>query len=213
MKVFKTVIVDDHKLFRKGLRLILQDMNNIEVVAEASNGQEFLDLLNRIKPDMVLMDINMPLINGIEATSEALKRYPELKIIALSMFGESEYYERMVEAGVKGFLLKNSDSSELENALQMVIQGQTYFSQELLLNIINQKNQPKSYTAVPLSNRETEVLQFMCKGLTNAEIAESMFISQRTVDRHKANLLSKTNCKNSIGLVMYAVKHNLVKVQ
>lgn len=212
MRKQKTIIVDDHKLFRNGLRLILREIENIEVISEASNGREFLNQIEVLEPDLVLMDINMPGINGIEATREAMKKYPNLKIVALSMFGEPEYYEEMVDAGVKGFLLKNSDSTELENALQMVIDGKSYFSQELLLNIINRKNEPEAQHLHQLSKRETEVLNLMCKGFSNAEIADALFISQRTVDRHKANLMSKTECKNSISLVMYAVKHNLVKI-
>jgi DNA-binding NarL/FixJ family response regulator len=135
-KVLDVIIVDDHSLFRNGLKILLTTAGQFNVVAEAENGKEFLDILPHIQPDIVLMDIDMPVLDGIEATKEALKKYPDLKVITLSLFGEEEYYYKMIEAGVKGFLLKNSDINEVKNALITVWQGGKYFSQELLYNVV-----------------------------------------------------------------------------
>jgi len=208
MNKIKTVIVDDHNLFRNGLKFILNQFENIEVVGEASNGKEFLILLENITlPDIVLLDINMPILNGIEAAKISLQKYPKLKIIVLSMYGESEYYNTMIDIGVKGFILKDCDNKELKEAIERVHAGGTYFSQEILISLIKEK---KSNEKINLTKREKEILELICKGYSNNEIAEKLFISQRTVERHRANLLEKTNSKNSISLVVFALKNKLV---
>ncbi|RUT78334.1 response regulator transcription factor [Ancylomarina longa] len=213
MEDYKIIIVDDHRIFRKGLRFLLDDMEGINVVGEAENGKEFLTLLKITSADIILMDINMPEMDGIEATIKALDRFPELKIIVLSMHGEEQYYDKMVEAGAKGFLLKNSDVDELSKALHTIGAGGTYFSQELLVGILNKRKQQKHPSEViQFTDRELEVLQLICKGHNNNKIAEELFISIRTVERHRANLLSKTNCSNSIAMVMYAVKNNIIEI-
>jgi len=213
MKEQKVIIVDDHKIFRKGLRFLLDDMDNINVVGEAENGHEFLDLINVTEVDIILMDINMPKMNGIDATIEALRENPNLKIVVLSMHGEEQYYDKMVEAGVKGFLLKNSDVDELSAALLTVGSGGSYFSQELLVGILNKRKQQKNPSEiVHFTDRELEVLQLICKGFSNNKIADTLFISIRTVERHRANLLSKTNCTNSIAMVMYAIKNSIIEI-
>lgn len=214
-EIIRVVIVDDHGLFRNGLKLLLGTTNQIQVAGEAANGIEFLELLNTIEPDVVLMDIDMPGMDGIEATRRALAMKPSLKIITLSMFGEDEYYYQMIEAGVKGFLLKNSELNELKQAIQQVAAGRTYFSEELLLNMlknIKTVNVAEKQGHVNLSDREIEVLQQICKGLSNNEIADALHISKRTVDKHRANLLEKTNCRNTASLVMYALKHKLIEL-
>jgi len=213
MKEYRLAIVDDHKMFRSGLRFLLNDIPEIKVVGEASNGLEFLELAAKDIIDIVLMDINMPEMNGLEATREALKLYPKLKIIVLSMHGEEEYYDQMVDAGVQGFLLKNSGVEDLSAALQTVISGGTYFSQELLVGILDKKKQRIFQDeVVKLTQRELEVLKLVCEGFCNTDIAEKLFISHRTVDRHRSNLLSKTGCPNSTSLVMYAVKNRIIEV-
>ncbi|MCZ4695057.1 DNA-binding response regulator [Ancylomarina euxinus] len=213
MKEYRLAIVDDHKMFRSGLRFLLNDIPEMKVVGEASNGLEFLDLAANEIIDIALMDINMPKMNGLEATCEALKLYPKLKIIVLSMHGEEEYYDQMLDAGVQGFLLKNSGVEELNAALQAVINGGTYFSQELLVGILDKKKQKQFQNeVVKLTQRELEVLKLICEGFCNTDIAEKLFISHRTVDRHRSNLLSKTGCPNSTSLVMYAVKNKIIEV-
>lgn len=214
LPVYTIVIVDDHSLFRNGLRILLTASGQFNVIGEAENGKEFIELLDHLTPDIVLMDIDMPVLDGIEATRLALKKTPSLKVISLSMFGEEEYYYKMIEAGVKGFLLKNSDINEVRSAIQTVAQGGKYFSQELLYNVVkNIRSTAKDIeTTETLSEREIEVLIQICKGLSNNEIAENLHISKRTVDKHRANLLDKTNSKNTAHLVMYAIKHKLIDI-
>jgi len=209
MEKHKIIIVDDHQLFRNGLKFILNEIKNIQVVGEASNGQEFLDLLEYGIPDLVLMDINMPVMNGVTAAKIALEKYPHLNILVLSMYGETEYYNTMIDIGVKGFILKDVDNKELEDSINKVISGGTYFSQELLLNLIKNKSFNEN---IILTKREKEVLELICKGYSNQQISDQLFISQRTVERHRSNLLLKTDSKNSISLVLYAIRHKLISI-
>ncbi|MDP2339047.1 MAG: response regulator transcription factor [Bacteroidota bacterium] len=210
----KVIIVDDHTLFRNGLRILLNNMENYHVTGEAANGKKFLDLLKINIPDLVLMDISMPVMDGIEAATIAHEMYPDLKIITLSMYGEEDYYYKMVNAGVKGFVLKNSDIKEVKTALDVVYSGGSFFSSELLQTLVNSlKSSPKSkeFHAV-LSEREMEILILICQGLSNQEIAHQLFISKRTVDKHRANILEKSESKNTAQLVVYAIKNRLVEL-
>lgn len=210
----KVLLVDDHKLFRKGLRMLIDTLGRFEVSGEASGGVEFLNMLDHSKPDIVMLDIAMPEMDGIEAARQALMKYPDLKIITLSMFGEQDYYFKMVDAGVKGFLLKNSDFSEVRMALETVMEGGNYFSRELLMNLVNSlKNSPEEMTPdSPLSDREREIILLICKGMSTQEIADSLCLSKRTVDSHRANILLKTGCRNTASLVVYAIKEKLVEL-
>jgi DNA-binding NarL/FixJ family response regulator len=214
MSKTKIILVDDHALFRNGLRILLNTIPNVEVIGESGNGKQFLELLETQMPDIALMDINMPIMDGIEATQLATDKYPDIKIIALSMFGEEDYYYKMINAGVKGFLLKNSEINEVVEAIKQVMQGGSFFSQELLYNVIKNFNPHKDVELelTNLSKREVQVLEEICKGLSNQEIADSLFISKRTVDKHRANLLSKTNSKNTANLIMYAIKNKLIAI-
>lgn len=213
---FKILIVDDHALFRSGLRLLLSSNANYEVIGEASNGIEMLKCLETTLPDVVLLDISMPVMNGIQAATEAFMLFPDLKIITLSMYGEEDYYFKMVNLGVKGFLLKNSDINEVLSALESVLDGGSYFSQELLFNLVSNLRSSNETAAeeneASLSNRELEILLLISKGMTNNEIAESLYISKRTVDKHRANILEKTQCKNTANLVVYAIKNKMVVI-
>ncbi len=211
---YRIILVDDHTLFRNGLRILLNNFEKYQVIAEASNGKEFLDLLDTTPVDIVLLDIAMPEMDGIEAAQIALSKYPTLKIITLSMYGEEDYYFKMVSAGVKGFLLKNSDINEVHDALDSVIEGGSFFSQELLFNLVSslKSSAENGKINTDLSERELEILLFICKGYSNLEIARKLFISKRTVDKHRANILAKTNCKNTANLVVFAIKNNLVEI-
>lgn len=214
MEQIKITLVDDHALFRNGLKILLSANHEIQVISEAGNGKEFLEVIAKNLPHIVLMDINMPVMDGVEATQAAMEKYPELKIIALSMFGEEDYYYRMINAGVKGFMLKNSEINEVIEAIKQVNKGNSYFSQELLYNVIKNFKPHKEVATelAALSKRELQVLEEICKGLSNQEIADNLFISKRTVDKHRANLLSKTNSKNTANLIMYAIKNKLIAI-
>ncbi len=205
-------LADDHALFREGLALLLAGCDNIREVLEVNNGRELLNILQDRQLDLVLMDIEMPEMNGIEATREVLKRYPEIKIIALSMYGNENYYSEMIEAGAKGFLLKNSSFEDVNRAVGEVMEGNNYFSPEILDAIIRNLNRKTKRHNNDLTEREIEILYHICKGLSNQEIANQLFISKRTVDKHRENLLMKTQSKNTVGLVIYAIKNHIVEV-
>jgi DNA-binding NarL/FixJ family response regulator len=202
-------IVDDHQLFRSGLQFILESEPDIEVVIEASNGKQFLSFLDSIVPNVVLMDINMPEMDGIEASRRAIEKFPDLHILVLSMYSDIDYYNTMIDIGVKGFILKDIENKELGTAIRKIHNGGNYFSQELLLRLI--KNKPDG-TQIELTKREKEVLELICQGFSNQEISDKLYISQRTVERHRSSLLEKTNSKNSISLVIYSIKNNLIKI-
>jgi DNA-binding NarL/FixJ family response regulator len=209
------IIVDDHLIFRQGLKSIITLENIANVIGEASNGIELIELLSDLKPDLVLMDIDMPRMNGLDATEKALEILPELKVIAFSMFSDEEYYYKMIDRGVKGFILKTSGINELETAIQNVMSGDTYFSNELLRKIINnfgRTNTTKQTALENLTEREIEILQLICLGLSTEQIAEKLFISPKTVKSHKSNLLEKTVCKNTPALILFAIKNKIVEI-
>jgi DNA-binding NarL/FixJ family response regulator len=213
MEKIRIIIADDHQLFRNGLKILLNSFPEFEVVGEASNGGEFVNLMNTIDADIALMDINMPEMDGIDATRKGLRENPSINIIALSMYGEEEYYYKMVDAGAKGYLLKDSDITEVREAILTVSRGGSYFSQELLHHVIQKiKHREQETRSANLSRREKEILQKICEGLSNQEIAESLFISKRTVDNHRANLLGKTNSKNTASLILFAIKNKLIEI-
>lgn len=213
----KIILVDDHDILRKGLKVILSQLQFAEIIGEARTGKEFLKLMETLQPDIVLMDISMPEMDGIEATKIILKTQPDLKIIALTMFGDEEYYFKMIHAGARGFVLKKSDLDELQNAITTVMSGDSFFSKELLRNLIvnisdNKFRKDIATSPTELTNREIEILQLICNGNSNNEIAEKLSISPKTVESHRNHLLSKTNSKNTVALVMYAIKNKLINV-
>jgi DNA-binding NarL/FixJ family response regulator len=207
------LLVDDHTLFRNGLKMLLDTLPGYEVTGEASNGKEFLEMVLKRDYDLIFLDIEMPFVNGIDAAKKALERNSNLKIIALTMYGEEEYFDRMVDAGVKGFLLKNSNLQEVKTAIDVVMEGGNYFSQELMQNFLKTYKLGKESkdNETELSEREIEILLLISQGLSNQEIGDRLFISKRTVEKHRANILDKTNCKNTAGLVMFAIKNQLIE--
>lgn len=209
MKKPTAIIVDDHKALRDGLSYMLNDLEIVEVVAQASNGKEFIELLDTITPDIVIMDINMPVINGIEATKLAKEKIPGIKILVLSMHGDEEYYNSMIQAGVMGFVLKESGADEIQVALESILKGKPYFSQDLLLKLLQKRTGDE---VAKLTPREKQILELICKGLSNQEIADTLFLSVRTVEKHRSDLLVKTDSPNSISLAVYAIKHGLVNI-
>lgn len=215
--IYKVIIVDDHKLFREGLVFMISKLKGFEVVGEASTGSAFLELIEKVQTDIVIMDIAMPGIDGVNATATALEKYPELKIIALTMFCDEEYYYKMIQAGVSAYILKESGKDELAAAMNAVVNGENYFSQKILHNIIMNMNGNKTIKTaekpqeIRLTKRETEILTLICQGMSNAQISDRLCLSLRTVEGHKSNLFSKTGVKNSISLVMLAMKMHLVE--
>lgn len=213
MDKIKIALADDHQLFRNGLKILLESYEEFHVVTEASNGAELLRAVETNPADIVLMDISMPEMDGAEATAKLVSQSPLTKVIALSMYGEEEYYYKMVDAGAKGFILKDSDITEVHDAITTVHKGGSYFSQELLYHVIRRiKNREQEVKSSNLSKREKEILLKICEGLSNHEIADALFISKRTVDKHRANLLAKTGSKNTASLILYAIKNRLIEI-
>ena len=214
----KIILVDDHSLFREGMKLLIENNGLGEVIAEADNGLIFLEKLHSEKPDLVIMDIEMPVMNGIEATKRALKIHPSLKVLVLTMLSDKENYYDMINAGAMGFVLKTSGKKEFEKAIQTVISGESYFSNELLRQIIFNIEVKKTNVGdhnslnIEFTLREKEVLTYFCQGLTVSEIAEKLFLSPKTIEAHRSTLLKKTKTKNTLNLVLLAIKNKIVKI-
>ncbi|MFH1000659.1 MAG: response regulator transcription factor [Bacteroidota bacterium] len=215
---YKIILVDDHKMFREGLRFLLSRTKTIEIIGEADNGRQLINMLETMTPDVVLMDINMPEMDGIEATSIIHEQFPGIKIIALSMNGDEVYYYKMIQAGANGFVLKKAGSEELEEAIVSVMNGQDYFSAELMKNIIMNLGTGKKENTQKLSifdaftPRETEVLHLICNGFSSKEIGDKLFISARTVEGHKARVMEKMGAKNTSSLIILAIKNKLIDI-
>lgn len=216
MKKIRVIIADDHKIIRVGLRGLLEREKDIEVAGEANNGMNLLALLKSTATDVILMDIDMGDTNGIETTRQVKELYPAAQVLGLTMHEEQHYIIPMLEAGASGYLLKDAGREELLGAIHTVYHGDSYFSQKVsatLLHAITKQTEAPSFKAgknqIPLSDRETEVLQLIARELSNGEIAEKLFISIRTVDTHRRNLLEKLNVKNTAGLVKYAIENGI----
>ncbi len=212
----KIFIADDHAIFRDGLRTLLSNISGLEVLEEAANGLEMLKKLETCQPDIILTDISMPEMDGIEATEKALERFPDLKIIALTSYTDHIYYYKMIKAGVQGFVLKKAGKEELEEAIHLVMEGKNFFPQDILRNLVFSLSHKDSIALqekqVSLSKREIEVLELLCQGYTNKEIAEKLHLSHKTVDNHRTNLLSKTGTRNTAHLVMFAIKNHFIEI-
>jgi DNA-binding NarL/FixJ family response regulator len=211
------MIVDDHKIFRDGVKLLLSQFPFVNNVYESSNGKDFLHKLSEITPDIVLMDINMPEMGGIETTIEALDRYPKLRIIVLTTFHDDDLVEQMMLAGVEGYMLKRSTPEEFEKALLKVHAGGNYFSDEIVQvvmnNLIKMRDEQAKQSKLPeLSGREGQVLELVCEGYNNDQIAELLYVSPKTIEKHKSSLFLKTDTNNTVNLIIYAFKHKLVKL-
>lgn len=205
------VICDDHQLMIEGLTLILGGIQDVNVVAKCHNGQEALDCLKTCKAHVVLMDINMPILDGIEATKVITREYPEVKVIYLSMINQTEIFQVLLESGAKGFLLKNSSAKAVEEAIKKVHLGENYFDDHLFNQTNEQKkvSSPKNFFP-KLTKREKEVLNLIIREYTSSEIAKELYISLGTVETHRRNLLSKLGVKNTAGLVRIAIEYKLV---
>jgi DNA-binding NarL/FixJ family response regulator len=217
MKIYQIYLVDDHPIFLKGLSLLLNEVKEFKVIGEAHNGMEFLLDLEHQVPDVVLMDIRMPEMSGIEATRHAVEKFPGLNIIALTMFGEQKYIKLMAEAGARGFLQKDVTKDELVDAIKRVSEGETYFSLRVRNELAENSDGPGGEDILEtlgekLTEREHEVLKYLVHGLSAPEIAEKMFISPRTVEGHRASLISKTGTKNMVNLVIFAIKYKLISI-
>ena len=212
MEKIKIAIIDDHSIFREGIMLVLNQIEDFQVDFDTDNGFQFLDYLSNNTPDVVLMDVNMPVIGGVETTKKALQINPNLKIIALTMFSDLTHYTHMIEAGALGFVIKNASKDELYTAIKTVENGGNYFSQEILQKLALQSISKNNFNKEQLTQREMEIIQLICQGKTTGEIAAELFISVKTVESHRANTYKKANVRNLAELIIWAVKNNYFSI-
>lgn len=219
MKNIKILIVDDHEVVRDGLKNILLSLNNVAIAGEAANGEDAIAFYETNKPDLVIMDISMPGMNGIEATRIIKENDPNAKILILTMHDNQEYLNQIIRSGAKGFVLKNTDKEELLDAVKTVAGGENFFSKDISKLIIENyirsakdTDKNEGYKEVPLTKREIEILKYIAEGNSNQEIANKLYISYNTVDTHRKNIMHKLSIKNTAGLVRYAIEKGLINL-
>ena len=203
------MLADDHTIVRQGLKLILSGQQDFEVVGEAGNGREAVELVQRLRPDVVVMDVAMPELNGIEATRRMVEANPRLKILVLSMHKEAVYVREILRAGARGYILKDAIDTELLNAVRSVARGDGYISPAVSGALLNDYRKDVTDPADLLSNREREVLQLIAEGRTNKEIANRLNLSVYTVDSHRGKIMEKLNLHSTGELVRFAIKNGI----
>lgn len=214
MANIKILLADDHKIVRDGIKLMLEPQAGVDVVDEARDGKEVLGKLGERPVDIVVMDINMPEMDGITATKAVKEKFPDVKVLALTMSNDDLHIRQMIQAGASGYIMKSAGRKELKDAIDAIMDGKHYFSDEATESIMMDLVKGKGKSTVPdpihITDRELEVLKLIVQEHTNQEIAEKLYISSRTVDAHRRNLLQKTGARNTAGLVKYAFQHNLI---
>ena len=210
----RLAVVDDHELFRKGFVSLLKEHNDLKVVIEAANGKELIEQLKSIKVDVILLDIEMPVMDGIETTERLQGKYDATKIIVVSMYNDSNYIKHLISKGAHGFIHKEHGVEIVVEAIYGVLENNYYFneevSQSLVKGLMKNKLILPNFEEVSLTEREKEIIYFISKELTNKEIGERLNLSTRTIDGHKERILQKTKAKNSVGIIMYAVNHQII---
>ncbi len=213
----KILIADDHEIFRDGFKLMLTKQKDITLLGEAENGRELIALTKELQPDVIITDIKMPIMDGIEATIKISALFPNIGIIGLSMFDEDDLIVDMLEAGAKGFLIKNANKIQIIEAIKTVYNDNPYYckttSNKLAQMIAASRFNPyKKIKKVTFTEREIEIITMISQELTNKEIGDKLFLSVRTIDGHRLNILEKMNVKNTAGLIIYAIKNGILKV-
>ncbi len=213
MRQIKILLVDDHQIIIDGIKSLLDNVENVKVAGEANNGLEAINALKVLTVDIVLMDIDMPKMNGIDATKYIKEKFKDTKVIILSVHCEQAMIKNLVEIGTDGYLLKNSSKEELLDAIYKVANDEKYFSSEVTLSLLNpEKNESKSFKhTIDFTNRELDVLKLLVDGYTNKQVGEKLFISHRTVDTHRTNIMKKVGVNNVAGLISFAIKTRLVE--
>lgn len=214
MKKIKLAVVDDQLLFRRGIISLIKEFEEIEVVIEAGNGKELIEAIKKRKPHIVLLDLQMPVMDGIETTAYLSEKYPDIKILILTMHDDDEFILHLIEKGANGFLLKNNSIDIVIDAIYSIVENGYYFndriSKTMIKGLVRSKKIKPVFQSVSLSDREIEVIILICKEYTNKEISERLCISIRTVENHRDKILEKTGARNTAGIVMFALKNNLL---
>lgn len=209
--MIRIIIADDHQMFIDGLKLIIKSFENIEVVGEALNGDDALNLLEKVEADIIMLDINMPGKDGIETAKEIRKKFPNVKVLIVSMHKQKEFITRLVAAGVSGYILKNTGAKELHDAIRVIHEGGEFFGEEITKEILHSmRNRDTIPEAPQFSKREVDVLKLLNEELTTQEIADKLFISFHTVESHRKNMLMKAGVKNTAGLIRYGMNIGLI---
>ena len=212
----RVVLADDHVLIRAGLRALLHSLPNIEVIGEASDGYEAVDVIAKHQPDVVIMDIGMPGLNGVDSTRRILKQSPNSRVIMLSMHANEEYVGRALEAGAMGYLLKGAEPAELELVLKAVMRGETYLSPSIAKPLVQDylsHRKDKTHLFSDLTARQREVLQLIAEGCSTKDIANKLKLSVKTVDTHRSELMHRLDIHDVAGLVRYAIRSGLVSTE
>ena len=211
MKQIRVLLVVDHQIIIDGLKALISSAEDIKVVHEANNGREAIDVLKVLSADVVLMDIDMPVMNGLDASREIKQLENPPKIIILSMHHESGMVKNLIDIGVDGYLVKNSTKEETLAAIKKVVQGKKVFSPDITMSLLKEDNQSNQhYPDIDITERELEILKLIVDGFSNKEIGEKLFISHRTVDTHRTNMMKKMGVSNIAGLITYSIKNKLV---
>ncbi len=215
MKKLRILLADDHIVMRSGLRALLERQPNLEVVGESENGRETVELAASLRPDVVVMDVGMPVLNGIEATQAIVTQCPTIAVVILSMHADESYVMRALKAGARGYLLKDSAAADLIGAIQAISQGKSFFSPKVsrilaedYVRVLKQRGAVDTYDL--LTSREREILQLLAEGKPNKEVATDLNISTYTVETHRSHILQKLNLHNSAELVLYAVRKGII---
>ena len=209
MSKINVLLTDDHQIIIDGLKSLLKNQDEINVAAEACNGREAIRILELISIDVLLMDIDMPVMNGIDALKEIRKNHPKVKIIILSMHNEAGMIKSLIDLGANGYLLKSCSQTELIDAIKKVVLGQSYFSSDVTLALLKPAAKQGQQNEI-LTEREIEILKLIAGGFSNKEIGDQLFISHRTVDTHRTNLMKKLDVSNIAGLISYAIRNGIV---
>ncbi len=211
--MIKILIADDHQILIDGVKTTLANVKDIQIVAEANNGVQVLEKLKEVDVDVVLMDINMPEMDGLDCCKQVRKQFPKTRVIALSQYNEKRFVKRMIQNGASGYILKDTDRDELTEAIQKVNSDEVFFSKKLSFDMLGgvMNNKSQNTRLFPkLSNREHQVLKLICQEYNTQEIADALFLSHYTVEGHRTSLLNKSGAKNIVGLVKWAIVNELV---
>jgi DNA-binding NarL/FixJ family response regulator len=211
----RIIIAEDHSMYREGLKLMLEKEDTIEIAGETENGRELVKITDELNPDVIVTDIEMPVMNGIDATREIKLKFPELPVIALTMYGEDYLIVDMMEAGASGYLLKSNRKEKLIEAIRAVYEGKKYFCESTsmrLAKLLAKSKMKQKQNNASFSEKETEIMRLICEQLSSKQIAERTNLTHRTVEKYRENIMQKTNSLNLAGIVVYAIKEGIFKV-
>ncbi len=215
-EVYNIILADDHEIFLDSLSALVSSEENMEVLTKAHNGKELINLVKENQPDLCIVDMDMPEMNGLQASESLLRIYPELRIMILTMHKEKSLIKKMMSLGIKGYLLKTCDKEEFIFAINQILKNKTYFSDEVIETIVKDDayethGSPDISKIATLSDREKEVIQLLCDGLNNKQIADKLFVSHKTIDNHRTNIMRKIDVHNIVGLIRFCLKHGLAE--